>query len=439
MRLGIIGRPEMATLGSPRLIPVSLPPDVDPETIDAQADALTADMDDAERRRAMRYAAHMNNVYGALDRIRTLAEDLAAHWELRSELMRPQLGGPGKAMIVCVSREVCVKVYDALAELRPGWAHEAVDKGKMKIVFHGDPSGPKHLRKHTLRPSQHRIVQARAKDPNDELELLIVHSMLLTGFDAPPIHTLYMDRPMQGANLMQAVARVNRRFLGKQDGLLVGYAPLTENLKKALTEYTPSDRQDQTLGRDIDRAITEVRNEYSTICGLLTGIDWRALLADTSHPQSRRRALRLVANHLRDPRTPGNQVEPGTKTLAARFRDSATRLERFHRVCAMSREIAERFDDLATWRRDIAFFVEVRAWMVKLDAADREASGKPVAAEVNLYLSQLAASVVEARRSPTCTPRPASDISISPSSTGKLCASSRRPRRHTWPSKPCVA
>ena len=266
----------------PRLIPVSLPPDLDPETIDAQADALTADMDDAVRRRAMRYAAHMNNVYGAPDRIRTLAEDLVAHWELRSELMRPQLGGPGKAVIVCVRREVCVKVYDALVE------------------------------------------------------------------------------------------------------------------RKALAEYTPSDRQDHTLGRDVDRAITEVRNEHSTICGLLAGIDWRALLADTSHPQSRRRALRLVANHLRDPRTPGNQVEPGTATLAARFRESATRLERFHRVCAMSREIAERLDDLATWRRDIAFFVEVRAWMVKLDAADREASGKPVAAEVNLYLSQLAASVVEA-------------------------------------------
>ncbi|MGH3706869.1 MAG: hypothetical protein ACRDRQ_01925 [Pseudonocardiaceae bacterium] len=124
----------------PRLIPVSLPPHVDPETIDAQADALTADMDDAERRRAVQYAAHMNNVYGAPDRIRTLAEDLVAHWELRSELMRPQLGGPGKAMIVCVSREVCVKVYDALAELRPRWAYEAVDQSKMRLFFTVTPA-----------------------------------------------------------------------------------------------------------------------------------------------------------------------------------------------------------------------------------------------------------------------------------------------------------
>ena len=262
--------------------------------------------------------------------------------------MRPQLGGPGKAMIVCVSREVCVKVYDALAELRPGWAYEAVDKGKMKIVFHGDPSDLKHLRKHALRPSQHRTVQARANDPDDELELLIVHSMLLTGFDAPPIHTLYMDRPMQGANLMQALARVNRRFLGKQDGLLVGYAAHRESAKgpRRVHPERPAG-PDQTLGRDVDRALTEVRNEHNTICGLLAGIDWRALLADTSKPQSRRRVLQLVSNHLRDPRTPGNQVEPGTATLAARFRESATRLERFHRLCAMNREIAKRS---TTWR-----------------------------------------------------------------------------------------
>lgn len=380
----------------PRLIPVSLPPDVDPETIDQQADDLTAGMDDAERRRALHYATQMTNVYGAPDRIKTLAEDLVAHWEKRSELMRPQIGGPGKAMIVCATRDVCVRVYDALEELQPEWADDDPTKGKMKIVFHSVPSDEKHLKAHALRPSQHRIVQARAKDPDDELELLIVHSMLLTGYDAPPIHTIYMDRPMQGANLMQALARVNRRFRGKQDGLLVGYAPLTESLKKALAEYTPSDRQDQTLGRDVERAITEVRNEYSTICGLLAGIDWRALLVDTSTSQPRTRACRLTANHLRAPSTPGNQSEPGAKTLAVRFRESATRLERFYGLCAMSREISERFEDLKAWRRDIAFFSEVRAWMVKLDAADREASGKPVAAEVSLYLSQLAASVVDA-------------------------------------------
>jgi type I restriction enzyme R subunit len=139
----------------------------------------------------------------------------------------------------------------------------------MKIVFHGVPSDNEVLRAHHPRPSQQKTVQARAKEPDDELELFIVHSMLLTGYDAPPIHTIYMDRPMKGANLMQALARVNRRFRGKQDGLLVGYAPLTENLRKALTEYTPSDQEDKTLGREIDRAISEVHNEISVIATML--------------------------------------------------------------------------------------------------------------------------------------------------------------------------
>ncbi|MER7467175.1 type I restriction endonuclease subunit R [Streptomyces sp. NPDC097981] len=380
----------------PRVIDVSLPPDVDPASIDEKASALTEGMDDAERRRAMQYAATMNTVYGAPDRIAKLADDLISHWEKRRELVKPDIGGPGKAMIVCATREICVKVFDALAERRPAWASSEVDQGVMKIVFHGDRTDPEHLRKHALRKSQQKTIQARAKNPDDALELLIVHSMLLTGYDAPPIHTLYMDRPMQGANLMQALARVNRRFRGKQDGLLVGYAPLTDNLNRALGEYSRRDQEDQTLGADIERAITEVKNELTTIKGLLAGSRWKEHLADTAHPEPRKRALRLTSNYLRDPKTPGNKVEPGSKPLSARFKDSAARLDRFYRICAMSKEIAERCEDMADWRRDIAFFSEVRAWMVKLDAADREATGRPLTAEVRRYLEALAASVVDA-------------------------------------------
>ncbi|MEU9561681.1 type I restriction endonuclease subunit R [Streptomyces sp. NPDC048161] len=380
----------------PRVIDVSLPPDIDPDAIDEQANALTAGMDDAERRRAVQYAATMNTVYGADDRIATLADDLIEHWEQRRELMKPQIGGPGKAMVVCATREICVRLYDALAERRTDWASDKVDEGVMKIVFHSDPTDYEFLRKHGLRKSQQKVIQKRAKDPDDALELLIVHSMLLTGYDAPPIHTLYMDRPMQGANLMQALARVNRRFRGKQDGLLVGYAPLTDHLTKAIGEYSPSDQEDQTLGADIERAITHVKNELNEIKGLLAGSRWKEFLADTTHPEPRKRALRLVSNYLRDPKTPGNQVEGDAKPLSTKFKESAYRLERYYRICSMSREIVERCEDLENWRRDIAFFTEVRAWMVKLDAADREAKGEPLSAEVQLYLKQLAASVVDA-------------------------------------------
>jgi type I restriction enzyme R subunit len=380
----------------PRVIKVDLPKGVDPNTLDEQANTLTEGMDDAERRRAIQYATTMNTIYGSEDRIAKLADDLIAHWEQRRELVKPDIGAPGKAMIVCATREICVRVFDALAERRPAWVSAEVDKGVMKIVFHGDRSDPEHMRKHSLRKSQQKVVQKRARNADDELELLIVHSMLLTGYDAPPIHTLYMDRPMQGANLMQALARVNRRFRGKQDGLLVGYAPLTDNLTKALREYSDQDRKDQTLGADIERAVTEVKNEIATIKGLLVGSHWKERLADTGRPDSRKRALRLTADFLRDPKNPGNKVEPPAKPLSVRFKDSAARLDRFYRVCAMSKEIAERCEDLDDWRRDISFFSEVRAWMIKLDAAQREASGEPLSAEVQRYLQALAASVVDA-------------------------------------------
>ncbi|MFF9320241.1 type I restriction endonuclease subunit R [Streptomyces sp. NPDC014735] len=380
----------------PRVIKVDLPKGVDPNKLDEQANTVTEGMDDAERRRAIQYATTMNTVYGAQDRIAKLADDLIAHWEQRRELVKPDIGAPGKAMVVCATREICVRVFDALAERRPGWVSDEVGKGVMKIVFHGDRSDPEHMRKHSLRKSQQKVIQKRARNADDELELLIVHSMLLTGYDAPPIHTLYMDRPMQGANLMQALARVNRRFRGKQDGLLVGYAPLTDNLTKALREYSDQDRKDQTLGADIERAVTEVKNELATIKGLLAGSRWKEWLADTSRPDTRKRALRLTADFLRDPKNPGNKVEPPAKPISVRFKDSAARLDRFYRVCAMSKEIAERCEDLDDWRRDISFFSEVRAWMIKLDAAQREASGEPLSAEVQRYLQALAASVVDA-------------------------------------------
>lgn len=379
----------------PRLIPVSLPEDVDPADIDEQADTLTADMDDAERRRAIQAALRMTNLYGAPDRVATLAADLVEHWEERSRLVAPQLGGPGKAMLVCATREVCVKMFDALAELRPQWVGEGPEKGVMKVVFHSDPSDSAELKAHALRPSGHRIVQARAKDPDDELQLLIVHSMLLTGYDAPPIHTMYMDRPMRGAGLMQALARVNRRFRGKTDGLLVGYAPLTDNLQKALKEYSRRDQQEKTLGQDIERAVTEVRNEYEVICGVLSGVGWRRLL-EVEDKGARLRALKTVADHLVSPPARHKPEDGDGKSLSERFRESATRLERYYQLCSMSAELAERFVEMEHWRRDIAFFVEVRAWVVKIEAADREARGEALPAEISRYLSQLAASAVDA-------------------------------------------
>jgi type I restriction enzyme R subunit len=233
------------------------------------------------------------------------------------------------------------------------------------------------------------VIQRRAKNPDDELQLVIVQSMWLTGFDSPPLHTLYADRPMRGAALMQALARVNRTFRDKQDGLLVGYAPLTENLYAALAEYTANDQTTKPLGRDIEAALAKVRDLHDTIGNvILAGYDWRAKRAAKSSKAFINAVLGAV-NYLRDPEQPGNQVEDGEPTLGDRFRKESARLARFYALCSSS-------GALHGYRDDIAFFEAVRIWMAKYDAEERKARGLPVPADVELYLRQLTAGAVEA-------------------------------------------
>ncbi|MDX3385547.1 type I restriction endonuclease subunit R [Streptomyces niveiscabiei] len=387
-----------------RVIQLVLDKDVDPTKIDEEADLITDGLDETERQRVEQAVATMNAMYGAPARIRDLVQDLVTHWEARRTAMQPFVGvsekggATGKAMIVCATREICVRVYDALRELREDWHSDEIDKGAMKIVFSSNSRKDKeHLLAHALSDSRRKAVINRAKDPDDELQLLIVNNMLLTGFDAPPIHTMYLDRPLKGANLMQALARVNRRFRGKEDGLLVGYAPLTENLQRAIAEYTDADQDDRTLGDDLDRALDELRNEYDILNDMLRGLDWRARLAQPTKTAFIDAARKATA-YLRDPRTPGNdpeRLDDPRQTLGRRYREHAHRLERFYALSASAKNIGERFPDTPTWRRDIQFFVEVRAYMAKYDAMEREARGLPIARDVELYLAQLTSSVVE--------------------------------------------
>jgi type I restriction enzyme R subunit len=373
----------------PRHIPVDLPDDIDPELIDERADEVTAGLDDSERERIQRAVAAMNELYGAPARVRVLAGDIVEHWESRSGLMRKFIGGPGKGIIVCATRTICARLYDEITSLRPDWHDDSVERGKIKVVYTGNPSDSADIRKHVRRPSQNKAIQHRAKDPDDELELIIVQSMWLTGFDSPPLHTLYLDRPMRGAALMQAMARVNRTFRGKEDGLLVGYAPLTENLYAALAEYTASDQQVRPLGRDIDEALAKVADLHDVIgTVILAGYDWRGDLAAKS-PKAYLNAVLGAVNYLRDPKNPENQPAEGEPTLAERFRTQSARLARFYALCTSTGTVN-------AYRDDIAYFEEVRVWMAKFDADERKAAGLPIPADVALYLRQLTAGAIEA-------------------------------------------
>lgn len=372
-----------------RLIPVTLPEDVDPELIDERADEATAGLDDSERERIQQAVTVMNALYGAPDRVRVLADDLVKHWEARSDQMRKFIGGPGKGIIVCATRQICADLYEQIIAIKPDWHHDDIDKGKIKVVYTGGPDDLAPIRKHVRRPSQNKLIQHRAKDIDDDLELVIVQSMWLTGFDSPPLHTLYLDRPMRGAALMQALARVNRTFRDKQDGLLVGYAPLTENLYAALAEYTAADQRTKPLGRDIDEAMARVRDLLDTIGNvILAGYDWRAMKTARS-PRAFLNAVAGTVNYLRDPAMPGNQVAEGEPTLGDRFRSAASKLARFYALCSTHKEMRDHRDE-------IAFFEEIRVWMAKADADDRKARGLPVPADVEMYLRQLTAGAVEA-------------------------------------------
>ncbi|MEV0590862.1 type I restriction endonuclease subunit R [Nonomuraea cavernae] len=374
-----------------RHIPLTLAEGVDQEELDEEADKITTGLDEAERERIQQAVAAMNAMYGAPDRLKKLAHDIVDHWAARSAEMRPFIDGPGKGMIVCATREICAKLYEQIIALKPDWHSDQSDQGKIKVVYSGEP-GEKNefIKRHVRKPSVQKAIKSRMKDEDDALELIIVKDMLLTGFDAPPLHTLYLDRPMKGALLMQTLARVNRTFQAKQDGLLVGYAPITDNLYAALQEYTTRDIETKPLGRDLEDAIAKVRDLVEVIGGtILAGFAWRAGLASRS-PSAYRDTVLGAVNYLRSALTPGNQVhDPEEPTLKERFRRESSRLARFWALCSSSGELNK-------FRDDIAFFAEVRVWMAKYDAAERQANGQPVPADVELYLRQLTAGAVEA-------------------------------------------
>lgn len=373
----------------PRLVKVGLVRDVTEEDLDRAADEATVGLDEVERAQIEKSVAVINAVYGAPSRLRALAADIVEHWENRSaELLKFVSGdeseaGPGKAMIVGGTREICANLYEEIIKLRPGWHSDALDRGVIKVVYSGTAGDQPPVSRHVRRSSENKVIQKRLRKPADELQLVIVKDMMLTGFDAPPLHTLYLDRPLKGALLMQTLARVNRTFRGKPNGLLVAYAPLAENLAKALAEYTDDDRENKPVGKNIDEAVALTTTLIATLDQLCAGYDWRAKL--DAGPKSWIRAAVGLTNYLRSPRTPGNQVAVGEESLGDRYRKLANQLARAWALCSGS-------DTLDHLRLAAKFYEEVRVWMAKFDAQERQAAGRPVPEDVQRMLSALVAT-----------------------------------------------
>ena len=237
-------------------------PNIDPDFEEA------TEGEEVERRERLKTRwAQLEAVVGTENRLRIVAQDIVDHFEQRLEVM------DGKAMVVCMSRRICVDLYRELVRLRPDWHDEDYARGAIKVVMTGSASDPPEWQQHIRSKAPREALAHRFRDPADPMKIVLVRDMWLTGFDAPSLHTMYVDKPMRGHGLMQAIARVNRVFKDKPGGLVVDYLGLAHELRQALATYTESGGRGQTA-LDQEAAVAVMLEKYDVCCALFHGFDW---------------------------------------------------------------------------------------------------------------------------------------------------------------------
>ncbi len=256
--------------------------------IDSQFEELTEGEEQTAKEKLKSKWARLEALVGAENRIALVAKDIVEHFERRQEIM------DGKAMLVCMSRRICIDLYNAIVKLRPDWHHADDDKGAIKVVMTGSAADGAHWQQHIRSKARRKELAKRFKDPTDTLKLTIVRDMWLTGFDAPCLHTMYADKPMRGHGLMQAIARVNRVFKDKPGGLVVDYLGIADQLKQALAAYTEGD-QGQT-GIPQEAAIAIVQEKYEIVTNLFHGFDYSQVFDGTG--AERLSVMTAAMNHI---------------------------------------------------------------------------------------------------------------------------------------------
>ncbi len=259
-------------------------PKIDPEFEEA------TEGEEVERKEKLKTKwAQLEAVVGAEKRLELVAKDIVEHFEKRLEAM------DGKAMIVCMSRRICVELYREIVKLRPQWESAEDERGALKVVMTGSASDPADWQAHIRNKPRREALANRFRDPKDPFRLVLVRDMWLTGFDAPSLHTMYIDKPMRGHGLMQAIARVNRVFRDKPGGLVVDYLGLAQELKQALATYTESGGTGRTA-LDQDEAVAVMLEKYEVCAGLFHGFDWSKWTTGT--PQERLGLLPPAQEHI---------------------------------------------------------------------------------------------------------------------------------------------
>jgi type I restriction enzyme R subunit len=233
--------------------------------------------------------AQLEAIVGSDKRLDMVARDIVDHFENRLEVLE------GKAMIVCMSRRICVELYRRISALRPRWHNDEDSRGEIKVVMTGSASDPHEWQQHIRNKPRREALAKRFRDPSDPMKVVIVRDMWLTGFDAPSLHTMYADKPMRGHGLMQAIARVNRVFRDKPGGLVVDYIGLAQDLKAALATYTESGGKGSTA-LDHAEAVFVMLEKYEVCCDLFHGFDW--VLWSTGTPQEKLGLLPAALEHV---------------------------------------------------------------------------------------------------------------------------------------------
>ena len=334
-------------------------------TIDPEFEEAT-EGEEIERKEKLKTKwAQLEAIVGAEKRLKLVAQDIVAHFEDRIEAM------DGKAMVVCMSRRICVALYRELVRLRPDWHHQDDDQGNLKVVMTGAASDPPDWQPLIRNKSRRETLANRFRDAGDPLRMVLVRDMWLTGFDAPSLHSMYVDKPMRGHGLMQAIARVNRVFKDKPGGLVVDYLGLAHELKRALATYTESGGTGQTA-LDQEEAVAVMLEKYEICCGLFHGFDRARWISGTS-------AERLG-------------LLPAAQEHILAQENGKERCLRAVRELSQAFALAVPHEDAIRIRDDVAFFQTVQSGLAKraatnkrpeqeMDHAVRQITSRAVASE----------------------------------------------------------
>lgn len=336
-------------------------------TLDDLADEITETVEEDTATAAKSRWSRLEAIVGAESRLDLVAQDIVEHWEKRRESLL------GKGMIVTMSRRIAVRLYEKIVALRPGWHSDDPAEGKIKVVMTGSATDPAEFQPHIHSKDVRKDLKLRAKNADDPLELVIVRDMWLTGFDAPSMHTMYVDKTMQGAGLMQAIARVNRTFRDKPGGLIVDYIGVFANLQSALAEYSPSDR-DQA-GVPIDEMVQVMLEKHDIVRGLLHGVKY-----DSSPELTASQRLNEYAKVL--------DLVMADPDRTTRFNDQVLALAKAFALAGVR-------DEAAAIRNDVRLFTDVRAAILKIQNPDSGKGGSG-AVEIDTALGQLLNEAVAA-------------------------------------------